>query len=132
MAAEGALPSPSQLRPLLAYTEDREERIALEAALRAHLEALGASYAVLWNGRTWEVEAGAGGLRVRSEASRAWRALLYVVLALEEVRDEPEARVDTEAGREVPHPEAPDGDDAPGVGLVDGAGSEAAAEGTRL
>lgn len=115
----------AEVRPLLAFRRDPEERLGLESWLRERLEAHGASYVLRYEEGVWEGEARIKGLVVRSEGMRAWRVLLFLLL---EVMDgEGTNRADRGTGPTVQPATAPDGDDPQGNGLVDGAGGAAAA-----
>lgn len=117
--------SPAEVRPLLAFRRDPEERLGLESWLRERLEAHGASYVLRYEEGVWEGEARIKGLVVRSEGMRAWRVLLFLLL---EVMDgEGTNRADRGTGPTIQPATAPDGDDPQGNGLVDGAGGAAAA-----
>lgn len=49
--------SPAEVRPLLAFRRDPEERLGLESWLRERLEAHGASYVLRYEEGVWEGEA---------------------------------------------------------------------------
>lgn len=122
---EGRGLSLSEARSLLAFRRDPEERLGLESWVREGLEAHGANYILRYEDGVWEGEARTKGLVVRSEGMRAWRVLLY--LLLEVVDGEGTNRADRGAGPAIQPATTPDGDDAQGDGLVDGAGGTAAA-----